>query len=146
MTQQKPETLRQDPATQQTTSAMELIVSISKPISSLGETLTVGHHRTKHPGRGAVAEAQADHPAHLLLCTLAKTGDSLSIMVHLSQDQQKHYRRARLNKAFSLSFKWKKTLGKSFFCTILIAEENQETERLLLNTSETSAEIGLTST
>lgn len=32
---------------------------------------------------------------------------------------------------------------KVFFRTILIAEENQETERLLLNTSETSAEIGL---
>lgn len=64
-------TLRQSPTTQQTTSAMELIVSISKPISSLGETLTVGHHRTKHPGRGSVAETQADHPAHLLLSTLA---------------------------------------------------------------------------
>lgn len=31
-----------------------------------------------------------------------------------------------------------------FFFFVLIAEENQETERLLLNTSETSAEIGLT--
>lgn len=31
-----------------------------------------------------------------------------------------------------------------FFRTVLIAEENHETERLLLNILETSAEIGLT--
>ena len=37
-----------------------------------------------------------------------------------------------------------KDLWKVLFFALLIAEENQETERLLLNTSETSAEIGLT--
>lgn len=31
-----------------------------------------------------------------------------------------------------------------FFTLSLIAEENRETEKLLLNTSETSGEIGLT--
>lgn len=52
----------QNPTTQN--SAVELTVSISKPISSPGETLTVGHRRSKQPG-GDVAEAQADHSASL---------------------------------------------------------------------------------
>lgn len=49
----------------------------------------------------------------------------------------------RLNKAFSLRSKWKKTHGKTSFF-VLIAKENQETGRPLVITSETSAEIGLT--
>lgn len=143
-------TLRQNPTTQQTTSAMELIVSISKPISSLGETLTVGHHRTKHPGRGAVAQARADHPAHLLLSTQAQTGTHLaSWSTSVKTNTSYVLQTGRLNKAFSLRSKWKKTHGKTslfffFFCTVLIAKENQETGRPLVITSETSAEIGST--
>lgn len=50
---------RQIPSSQQTTSAMELIVSISKPLSCLGETLTVGHHRSKRPESRAVSGTQS---------------------------------------------------------------------------------------
>lgn len=128
-------TLRQNPATQQTTSAMELIVSISKPISCLGETLTVGHLGPK---------------LNILYIFFSK----LCYRQRLAGRQRpslwrlttaRIYRLVRLNKMLSLRSEWKKTPRMAFFPHIvLIAGENQETERLLLHTSETSAGIGLT--
>lgn len=116
--------------------------------------LTVGHHRNQHPVRKAVDETWADHTVHLLSCTLiwAETSITCNGMVHLSQDwlsatHSAHYRLARLNIVFSLRSKLKKIKilleNPSSLCS-LIAEENQETETLLLNTSDRSAEIGLT--
>lgn len=82
-------------------STMERLVSISKLLSCLEETLTVKHHITKHPGRAASGRGSGWSPqtsaAHHSASSSTSDGTGAST----------HYRPGRLNKEFPQRSEWK---------------------------------------